>query len=59
MQKMIWTPRESNLLPLVHSTMHLPKCENSYHKALALATLTSGLSLITTMTTGSEETTLP
>jgi hypothetical protein len=24
MQKMIWTPRESDLLPLVHSTMHLP-----------------------------------
>jgi hypothetical protein len=24
MQKMIWTPRESVLLLLVHSTMHLP-----------------------------------
>jgi hypothetical protein len=26
MQKMIWTPRESDLPPLVHSTMHLPWC---------------------------------
>jgi hypothetical protein len=25
MQKMIWTPRESDLPPLVQSTMHLPK----------------------------------
>jgi hypothetical protein len=25
MQKMIWTPRESVLPLLVHSTMHLPK----------------------------------
>jgi hypothetical protein len=24
MQKMIWTPRESDLPPLVHSNMHLP-----------------------------------
>jgi hypothetical protein len=27
MQKMIWTPRESDLPPLVHSTMHLPDLE--------------------------------